>query len=247
MKKIVSFALLTVSFIFFLASCAPTKEDAMDYNDKIIREQKKVVKCEKDLINAIKMKFYEDNTIDDLLNDLSKQIDGSKKIVEEMEDFDGKTDFKDAALKFFAAYREVVDKEYTAWLENMKTPAELVTGAVLHEEKKLINAINRKLDKATNDFLDAQKDFAAKYDFKLLGSEVDPCNNDEIYNQIESKYINDFKDYEAKGIAKLNYINIDYIGNCRFEISYEVYNFDKMKTEKNIDTGRWENNNLKIE
>ncbi len=61
----------------------------------------------------------------------------------------------------------MVDNEYKAWLENMKTPAELVTEDVLYEEDELINAINRKLDKATNDFLDAQKDFAAKYQFKL--------------------------------------------------------------------------------
>lgn len=167
MKKFLSFVLLTLSVTLFLASCAPTKEDAMDYNDKIIREQKKVVQGEKDLINAIKKNLTKGNTLDELLNDLSKQIDESKKIVEEMDKFDGKSDFKDAALKFFASYRDVVDNEYKAWLENMKTPAELVTDDVLYEEDELINAINRKLDKATNDFLDAQKDFAAKYQFKL--------------------------------------------------------------------------------
>ena len=94
MKKILSFVLLTVSVAFFLASCAPTKEDAMDYNDKIIREQKKVVQGEKDLINAIKKNLTKGNTLDELLNDLSKQIYESKKIVEEMDKFDGKSEFK---------------------------------------------------------------------------------------------------------------------------------------------------------
>lgn len=167
MKKFTSALFFLITVVFIVSSCKPSKEDAINYNDKIIREQKKIVQSEKELIGAIKKNLTKGNTLDELLKELSAQIDESKKVIEEMKKFDGKTDFQDAALAFLAAYRDVVDNEYVAWLKNMKTPDELVTEEVLYEEDELILAINRKLDKANTDFLNAQKDFAANYQIKL--------------------------------------------------------------------------------
>ena len=150
-----------------LNSCAPTKQDAMNYNDKIIKEQKKIVQCEKEFINAVKENLVKGATLENILKELSTQVDESKKIIDGLEKFDKKTDFKDAALKFIAAYRDAVDNEYKAWLKNLKIPDELVTDEVIYQEDELVHAINRKLDKANNEFLDAQKEFAAKYKFKL--------------------------------------------------------------------------------
>ena len=165
--------IFTTAFIFLLSamflfnSCAPTKEEAMNYNDNIIKEQKKIVQAEKELITAIKENLTKGNTLETILKELSDQINESKKVVEGMEKFDGKTDFKDAMLKFLAAYRDVVDNEYKSWLKNLKIPDEQVTEDVIYQEEELVHEINRKLDKANNEFLEAQKDFAAKYKFKL--------------------------------------------------------------------------------
>jgi len=167
MKTFASTFIFSLSIMFLLNSCAPTKEDAMNYNDKIIKEQKKIVENEKQFISAVKENLTKGPTLDNILKDLSTQIDESKKVVEGMDKFNGKSDFKDAALKFIGAYRNVVDNEYKAWLKNLKTPDELVTNDVIYEEEELVHAINRKLDKANNDFLDAQKEFAATYKFKL--------------------------------------------------------------------------------
>jgi len=167
MKKNVAFPAFLLLVVCLLNSCAPTKEDAMNYNDKIIKEQKKIVQCEKEFINAVKDSLIKGPTLENILKELSAQIDDSKKIIEGMDKFDGKTEFKDAALKFIGAYRDAVDNEYKAWLKNLKTPEELITDDVIYEEDELVHAINRKLDKANNEFVDAQKDFAAKYKFKL--------------------------------------------------------------------------------
>jgi len=167
MKKITTSLLFLMTVVFMVTSCKPSKEDAINYNDKIIREQKKIVQGEKELIEAIKQNLNKGNTLDNLLKELSDQIDASKKIIEEMKDFDGKSDFKDAALAFLKSYKEVVDNEYTKWLKNLKTPDDQVTEDTLYEEEELVHAINRKLDKTNTDFLNAQKDFAAKYQIKL--------------------------------------------------------------------------------
>lgn len=148
-----------------LVSCGPTKEDAIRYNDAITFEQTKVVDAENRLTDAVKQGTnYE---LDKALDKLSVQVDSSTAIVKEMEAFDGKTDMKDAALALFAAYRSVIDNEYNAWMINLQTPADEVDDQILDEEKELINAINDKLNKASDDFKRTQNNFALTYKFLL--------------------------------------------------------------------------------
>jgi hypothetical protein len=153
-------ALMLTSFF----ACGPTKEDAIKYNDSIITEQRKVVDKENELTGAIKNNA---GNLDEILAGLSKQVEESTAAVTKMEDFDKKSDFKDAALKLFAAYKDVASNEYKAWLLNLKTPAEQVDDKVLDEEKVLVQKINEKIDKALGDFTKAQEDFAAKYKFEI--------------------------------------------------------------------------------
>lgn len=145
-------------------ACGPTKEDAIKYNDEIIVEQRKVVNAENDLTGAIKSNA---GNLDAVLAKLVAQVDESTATVTKMESFDKKTEFKDAALKLFAVYKDVATGEYKAWLANLKTPAEMVDDKVLAEETELVAKINEKIDKALNDFTKAQDDFAAKYKFEI--------------------------------------------------------------------------------
>lgn len=167
MKNFVKVILVLFAATFMLSACAPTKEDAMNYNDKIIQEQKKIVQSEKELISAIKQNLTKGSTLEDLLDELSTQVDASIKVVEELGNLGKDASFKDAAIAFLTTYKDVVDNEYEDWLKNLRTPDELITENVLYEEEELVHAINRKLDKANNLFLDAQKEFATKYDFRL--------------------------------------------------------------------------------
>lgn len=165
MKSKISAILGSFILALFFVSCGPTKEDAINYNDKIIKEQKKVIDKENDLIGYIKGASL--TRLDEKYNSLSKQIDESTEVVKKMEAFDGKTDFKDATLELFLTYRSVVDKEYKAWMINLKTPGDKVDQKILDEENDLVQAINEKLDKAQSDFTKAQYDFAAKYKFEI--------------------------------------------------------------------------------
>ena len=168
MKSKISAILGTLLMVLFFASCGPTKEDAIKYNDQIIDQQRKVVDKENDLIGYIKGGSL--TNLDEKYNSLSKQIDESTEAVKKMESFDGKTEFKDATLALFVIYRSVVDKEYKAWVLNLKTPAELIDDKVLDEERDLVKSINEKMDKALADFTKAQEDFATKYKFEISRS-----------------------------------------------------------------------------
>lgn len=167
MKKLTFVPMFLAVFAFVLASCGPTKNDAIDYNDKIIREQKKIIQVEKELIDAIKKNLIKGNTLDDIMAEFTAQIEDSRKVIEELGNLGSKSEFKDAALAFLDAYKDVVDNEYKKWLVNIRIPDEEVTADVLYEEDELIASINRKLDKANSDFIGAQKDFCAKWDIVL--------------------------------------------------------------------------------
>jgi len=163
--KFILFTAITALFLF--NACGPTKQDAIDYNDKIIREQKKIIQGENDLVKAIKNTSVKVSTLNELREDLSKQIDESKQIFEELNKIGGNSDFKDAAIKFADAYKEVVDGEYAEWLTTIDIPDSLVSDDIIDREEELVFLINSKLDKANNDFIGAQKDFAAKFKIKL--------------------------------------------------------------------------------
>jgi len=163
MKKTIYMMFGSLVLMSFFA-CGPTKEDAIKYNDAIITEQRKVVDKENELTGAIKNNAP---NLDQILEGLLKQVEESTAAVTKMEDFDKKSDFKDAALKLFAVYKDVATIEYKAWLANLKTPIEKVDDKVLAEETELVKKINEKIDKALGEFTKAQDDFAAKYKFEI--------------------------------------------------------------------------------
>jgi uncharacterized coiled-coil protein SlyX len=163
MKKTIYMMFGSMLLMSFFA-CGPTKEDAIKYNDAIITEQRKVVDKENELTGAIKSNA---GNLDEILAGLTKQTEESIAVVTKMEDFDKKSDFKDAALKLFNVYKDVAAVEYKAWLANLKTPIDQVNDQVLAEETELVKKINEKIDKALGDFTKAQEDFAAKYKFEI--------------------------------------------------------------------------------
>jgi len=167
MKTKISFILSTLICVMFFVSCGPTKDDAIKYNDKIINAQRKVVDKENDLLRYIKSGSIKNAMLDEKYDSLAKQLKESTEAVNTIDAFDGKTDFKDATLKFFSVYKSVVDKEYKDWMTNLKTPEDMVDQKVLDEEKYLVATINEKLDNAHSEFKLAQNNFAVKYKFEI--------------------------------------------------------------------------------
>lgn len=169
MRKLFSTIIGSLFVSAMLVSCGPTTDDAVKYNDELVAQQTKVFEKESALIEAISKNIPD--KLDLLCADLSKQIDESTEAVKKMESFDGKTEMKDAAMKVFIAYKEVTDKEYKEMIKFAKTPDSLYTP---EDDNKLIEVskkIDDKLNKAVDEFVQLQKEFAEKYKFELSGSE----------------------------------------------------------------------------
>ncbi len=164
MKKL--FAIVTGSLFVsvILISCRPTTKDAIKYNDALVEQRSKVIEKENALIEAISKNMPE--KLDLLYSEMKKQIEESIDSVNQMKGFGGKTDMKDAAMKFLITYKEVAGNEYKEMLKYAKMPDTLYT----QEEDDIVMDLNKKIDdklnKVDNDFIQMQKVFAEKYKFE---------------------------------------------------------------------------------
>ena len=171
MKKIFAAILSSLFVSALLVSCGPSTDEAIKYNDALVSQQTKVFEKESALIEAISKNMPE--KFDILLAELSIQVDSSTDAVKKMDAFDGKSDLKDAALKVFATYREVVDSNYNAMIKYAKTPDSLYTQEDDDKVIELSKKIDDKLNKAVEDFVTLQKSFAGKYKFELNGNNTE--------------------------------------------------------------------------
>ena len=91
-------------FIICGSGCKPSPDEAVAYNEKVIREQKAIV----DKINELDLTLstYKPTEMDVAYNNAYKQIIASIASVKGMDDFDGKSEFKDAALQVFDIYSD---------------------------------------------------------------------------------------------------------------------------------------------
>lgn len=165
MKKVLSTLFGSLVLSVLMVSCGPTTDDAIKYNDALVDEQSKVIKAEDALIQAISQS--DAAKYDDALAGLVKQVTESEAIVTKMEAFDGKTDYKDAALSLFKAYKSATENEYPKILKIAKTPNEEYTPELDDELMTLSGEIDTKLNKEIEAFVAKQKEFATQWKFEL--------------------------------------------------------------------------------
>jgi hypothetical protein len=165
MKKVLSTLFGSLVLSVLMVSCAPTTDDAIKYNDALVDQQTKVIKAEDALIQAISQNTPE--KLDEALNGLVKQIAASEEAVSKMEAFDGKTDYKDAALSLFKAYKNAAEKEYPEIIKIAKTPNEEYSQDMDDQLMTLSKAVDEKLNKEIEAFVAKQKEFSEKYKFEL--------------------------------------------------------------------------------
>jgi len=176
MKKL--FAIFTVSLFAstILLSCGPSSDDAIKYNNDLVEQRTKVIEKENALTEAISKNMPE--KLDILYSEMNKQIDESIEAVNKMYGFDGKTDMKDAVMKLLTTYKEVAGSEYKEMLKYTKIPDSLYTQEEDDKVMELSKKIDDKLNKVDDDFIQAQKLFAEKYQF-VPTAEV-PIEKEEI-------------------------------------------------------------------
>lgn len=167
MNKLLLVTLPAVAVVFF--SCGPTTDQAIDYNEKIINQEKAVVESEGKLIDGL---YDSDASLEDVELQrtlLLATVTGAQAVVIEEGKFDEENKFGEAAKSLFATYHDVTKNEYKEVIELLGKEDYTEEDDARVEE--LLGTIDEKLDSEMEKFTVAQEDFAAKYNFELEDEE----------------------------------------------------------------------------
>lgn len=158
--KIIAFA-----FLLFVVSCGPNSQQAVDYNDAVVAQQKLIVKE----LNVLEEAFVNFNPadMDRAYSSASKQIDKSLDQVNKIAPFNDNSDLKEAAIKLFGVYKSVIKNEYAAIIALNKLPESRFGKAEEIKIKDISKTIDTKLNNALAEFSKQQAAFASKYNFEL--------------------------------------------------------------------------------
>jgi predicted nucleic-acid-binding protein len=162
--------IITVIFILF-ASCGPSKDDAVKYNDTIVEQEMLIVNKEDSLIEAISRN--QPDKAEQLYKDFVIQINSSIEKINKTEAFDHETDFRKAAIELFKSYKSAAENEYADMMKITRIPNETYTK---EDDDKLIDLSKTVFDKLNiglGKFSKAQKNFADKYKIELTNKSID--------------------------------------------------------------------------
>ncbi len=163
MKKLSFFLVLALSFL--LTKCGPTTDDAINYNDRLIDIELNVI----DKIDAVDNAFatYDPKLIEPAMNEAISEIEKAVKQVEEIGDFDGDSEFKDALSDLLNLFKSQLNNEYKEQLEIYKLPDDKYTETEENRYNELLNKMDEECTEAFRKFTDAQQKFADKWGFVL--------------------------------------------------------------------------------
>jgi len=156
--------LLFLSTIFLIA-CGPTKEQAIDYNDKIIAQDDSIsAKIEKLVATYDKFVPAEmDKAYSDAMSEAQKGIDFANKL----KPFDNDSSFKNGALELFNAYKSVLEVQHKKIITLLKLPESQYGDAQVAEFEKLIEEANSKMDVEIDKLIAIQDKFAETHQFEI--------------------------------------------------------------------------------
>jgi hypothetical protein len=164
MKKIFA-AFSMVLAAMFLTSCGPSTDQAIAYNDAIIDEQVAII----DKIDFMYESFknFVPDEMDKAYSDALAQLETGTANVSKMDAFDGKTDFRDAAIELFKAYKSVFDNEFKEMITIYKLPDDQYTKEQEDKWNLLSDQAIKKMDAGLQKLKDIQAEFARKYKFEV--------------------------------------------------------------------------------
>lgn len=160
-----------ISFLLFLfctallISCGPTVEEGIKYSDDIIEQnsiiQEKITKL---------VETYDQFVPEQMDAAYAKALevtDSGLHFANKLLPFDEDSTFKEGAIKLFSVYKEVLNTEHRRIIELLKLPEEDYKEEEIEEFAKLIETSHGKIDKATNELIKIQEDFAKAHKFKV--------------------------------------------------------------------------------
>lgn len=155
------YSVAALLFLMFLVSCKPSAEKAGAYNDKIVALSVRIQNSENELIEAYK--GGDAKLMEPALQKFKAEINACTDSLNNMENFDGKDDFKRATLKMFATYKKVAETEYAEMLSIFKEPDEAYTEERHDRVLQLDSLVNVKEKSAMAELKEFHKKFAADY------------------------------------------------------------------------------------
>jgi hypothetical protein len=169
---------------YSVSSCGPSTNDALDYFDKIIAFQEAVIEKEEALQDAVFELIEEDSVTTQTVSPENEQqllehlelahsaliniIDSSLQSLRQMESFSNSYLLRDAAQNLLVTYKEVALNEYITIIKLLRKPAnEFSESDNTYFNELWVRTINLKLNKAIDDFTQAQFEYAKLWNFDL--------------------------------------------------------------------------------
>lgn len=176
MLRLLSFSIL---LIIIASSCnIKPSMSPIEYNDKIVAEQNKIIKVVFDYVDAVSVdsdKAEKSRLI------MVEQCKSSLKVVESMDDYEGNVRLRDAGIDLFKFYLTLAEESFKEIAE-INSKGEEITMEDLERLEVLESEMDKKESKLDNELSAAQEEFAKKYNFQLgenkYQKEVDDLNKE---------------------------------------------------------------------
>ncbi len=158
--------LLLLLFLLLINACGSNEKQALAYNDALVEEQQKIIEKFDAFFEALSRP--EDTlAINATHAAVKQQVALGQKNVQQMPDFDGKAEVRDATLELFKVYEEVLNNEFQTLATNYKKPAGSYTADVKVLTDKAYDDGLQKMSQALTQLENVQRDFVKAYDLNL--------------------------------------------------------------------------------
>ena len=161
--------LLVVVAAVAITSCdmmGPSTDQAVEYNDNIIKKQIKIIESIDELDGTF-TDFVPDE-MDAALEAAIEETEDGIELLKGLEDFDGSPEFKDNALILFNVYLDALENEFTEMVEIYKLPSDEYTEELQDKWGDLYDDGYDNMSDGLEDFNDYQSTFAVKYGFMIV-------------------------------------------------------------------------------
>ena len=160
---------LFLLLVLFLGACNMTPSmTALEYNNKIVDEQNKI-------ITKI-LAFYDataagSETSEKLRKEASEQCETSLKVIKALPDYEGDTRLRDAAVELLLFYQTMADKSFVEMMAIIEKGEE-ITDEDLAQLEKIEADITNKEVLLDEELAKAQEAFSKKHNVTLVDNEI---------------------------------------------------------------------------
>ena len=165
MKKTFSGLVFMVIAFFAVRYFIGGGSAALNYNDRIVDSQSKIILKIFDLANAFEKS--DPDEMDAKLEDLQAQIDESLTTVSAMESFDGNTRLRNGAIELFKFYKDISQEEYKEIVEILSQPQSDITYSDYNRLQEIQKDIEEREVDLDKELQAAQQEFAKIHGFQI--------------------------------------------------------------------------------